>query len=578
MLRYETIQGMKKGILLCLAAIIVAAIAAFAVITIYDGGAKEQSKKENMSLRSEIDDLLVFYIDLDQLATKGAFDQYLDENNRKMFATMASSAIANKSLASHASNIITDFSASGLNFKKPAYAYFNEDGNMVFVIEVKDVANVDKTVELLSFIYQEEEGEPLPIERNGKNRIIDLGGKAIIGYNGTRFVIAANTEGDDARAIAVDALKRPLSNLSIFGDSDIAIYANYDKSYGIMRNILETTKAEYEELALEDDYFEGSVMEIEQVLTIFDSYSGMIKKGANAIVSLTFEAGRATLNSTVNGIDMSKAKDIVKLTNNKHLNYISDDAAIVVNIGINGKKYAEIIDLVLNSEFFTNSEYNTNEVNMIAGIACDAIKSINGDFTIAVEDIQGKYESIYDSYFDEYYGSVNVTGASASVMIDVDDSYIISNLGQFAGGFLRRQDNTHYYGSFSGLDIALGQDDNVLHAGINTTYDRKANSAADANWVPSVENSLWYAVVDVDNLMSYSYIKAANKEIMEDMDFIERDIYNKYIDLCDYAYISQMSLDEAEVVIVLDDKQTNALKQIVDVIMPTLSSLMMQNM
>ena len=78
--------------------------------------------------------------------------------------------------------------------------------------------------------------------------------------------------------------------------------------------------------------------------------------------------------------------------------------------------------------------------------------------------------------------------------------------------------------------------------------------------------------------MSYSYIKAANKEIMEDMDFIERDIYNKYIDLCDYAYISQMSLDEAEVVIVLDDKQTNALKQIVDVIMPTLSSLMMQNM
>ena len=65
---------------------------------------------------------------------------------------------------------------------------------------------------------------------------------------------------------------------------------------------------------------------------------------------------------------------------------------------------------------------------------------------------------------------------------------------------------------------------------------------------------------------------------MEDMDFIERDIYNKYIDLCDYAYISQMSLDEGEVVIVLDDKQTNALKQIVDVIMPTLSSLMMQNM
>lgn len=569
---------MKKGILLCLAAIVVAAAAAFAVIKFYDGSTEEQASKENIATRSDIDDLLVFYIDLDQLAAKGAFDQYLDENNRKMFATMASSSIADKSLASHASNIITDFNASGLNFKKPAYAYFNEDGNMAFVVEVKDVANVDKTVELLSFLYQQEEGEPLPVERNGKNRIIDLGGEAMFGYNATRFVVATNTESYDAQAAVLDALKRPLSNLTIFGNSDVAFFVNCDKGFNMARTFLENTKAEYEELALEDEYFESSVMEMEQAMSLINTYSGMIKKGANAIVSLTFDPGRATLSAKVSGLDTSEFEDIAKRTNNKHLNYISDDAAIVANIGINGKKYAEILNLVLTSDYFTNSEYNTNEVNMIAGIACDAIKSINGDLTIAVEDIQGKYTSDYDSYDDEYYSSVNVTGVSASAMIDVDDSYIISNLGQFAGGFLSRQDSNHYYGSFSGLNITLGQDNNVLHAGINTTYDRKANSAANANWIPSVENSLSYIVVDIDNLMGYSYIQAANKEMMEDMDFIERDIYSKYIDIFDYAYVSQMSTNETEVVIVLDDKQTNALKQIVDVVMPTLSSLMMQNM
>ena len=215
---------------------------------------------------------------------------------------------------------------------------------------------------------------------------------------------------------------------------------------------------------------------------------------------------------------------------------------------------------------------------MIAGIACDAIESIDGDLTLAVEDIEGKYDSYYDSFYDEYHANASLQSVSASAIIDVRDDYIISNLGQFIGGFLHRQDNRHYSGSFSGLDISIGQDDNVFHAGINTTYTLKHDSAADAEWFPYVENSLSYVVVDIDNLMDYSYIKAANKMLMNDMDSVTRDVYAQYIELCDYAYISQPNLTEMEVVITLKDDDTNALKQIVDVIMPVLMNEIMTNM
>lgn len=569
---------MKKGILLCLAAIAVAAVAAFAVITILDGNPTEDKAKENVALRSDINDMFVGYVNINQLVTKGAFDQYLDKNNRKLLATMASSAVADKSLASHISNIANDFEATGLNFTKPAYAYVNENGDCVVVIEVKDVANVDKTLDLLSYIAEQESGEPIHVKRNGKNRIINLDDEAIIGYNNTRFIIASNPSGYIDTDVVTTALKRPLSDLTIFGDSDLAFYVNCDKGINIARTMLEQTKAEYEEWALEDEYFADNVQEIEQVLTMLDTYAPYVKKNANVVVSLTFEPGRVTLKGTTNGFDMSEAEKLMKRTSNKHLHYISDDAAIVANVGINGKKYAELINLVLNNEYFKQSEYNNNEINMIAGIACDAIKSINGDITIALEGLEGEYESYYDSYFEEYYGDVNMESVSASMMVDVDDNYIISNLGQFAGGFLSRKDSNHYYGSLSGLNITLGQDDNVLHAGVNSTYTRKVNSVADADWLPSVKNSLSYVVVDADNLLGYSYIEAANTMIMNDMDAMEKNIYRQFVDLVDYAYTSQMSATEAEIVIALDDEQTNALKQITDIIIPILSSEIMRNM
>lgn len=565
---------MKKWIFICLG-IIAAVAATFAIVKLCSNG---DASDEQVPQRNISDNLVVAYINIDQLATKGAFDQHIDASNRKMFATVMSSAIAERSHGDHASNIITDLSTAGLDIKEPAYAYFDEMENLVVAAKVKDVANVDKTFALLSFILEQDGGEPLAIEHDGANRIIRLDNDVITAYNEKHIVVATNSSQEVSKEVVIDALRRPINDLSIFGDSDIALYANYYRGMTLLREVLENTKAEYELMAAEDPYYDDSIVEIDEILAMMDKYAAYVKEDANALISLTFDPGRVTLNATVNGIETSEFEDIAKRTNNKHLEYISEDAAIIANIGMNGKRYAEIIDLILSSTYFTESEYNTFEVNMIAGIACDAIESIDGDLTLAVEDIEGKYDSYYDSFYDEYHANASLQSVSASAIIDVRDDYIISNLGQFIGGFLHRQDSRHYYGSFSGLDISIGQDDNVFHAGINTTYTLKHDSAADAEWFPYVENSLSYVVVDIDNLMDYSYIKAANKMLMNDMDSVTRDVYAQYIELCDYAYISQPNLTEMEVVITLKDDETNALKQIVDVIMPVLMSEIITNM
>ncbi|MBQ8366280.1 MAG: DUF4836 family protein [Alistipes sp.] len=564
---------MKKWIFACMGVVAAAAVT-FAIVKLCGS----DSASSEVPQHKVSDNLMVAYINIDQLATKGAFNEHIDASNRKLLATMMSSAITERSHGDHASNIITDLSTTGLNIEKPAYAYFNEEGGFVLVVDVKDVANVDKTIALMSFMMEQDGNEPLVVERDGNNRIIRLDREAIAAYNNKHLVVVSNTSGEVTTKEATDALKRPISNLSIFGSSDIAIYANCYKGMSMLRQVLETTKAEYEEMAMVDSYYEDSIVEIEETLDLLNTYAAYVKEDANAIISLTFEPGHVVLRTTVNGIDTTEFEGIAKRTNNKHLDYISEDAAIVANIGMNGKRYAEAIELLLASKYFTESEYNTFEVNMIAGIACDAIESINGDLTLAIEDIEGDYDSYYDNFYDEYHTNASFRSIAASAIIDVTDNYIISNLGQFTVGLLHRQDSNHYYGTFSGFDISIGQDDNVFHAGINTTYDRKHGSVADADWLPYVEKSYSYVVVDVDNLMDYSYIEAANKMLMNDMDYVVRDMYAQYVDMCDYIYLSQPSLTEAEIVIVLKDEQTNALKQIVDVFMPTLVGEIMQNL
>ena len=78
--------------------------------------------------------------------------------------------------------------------------------------------------------------------------------------------------------------------------------------------------------------------------------------------------------------------------------------------------------------------------------------------------------------------------------------------------------------------------------------------------------------------MNCSYIAAANQALVSDMNSESADVYNKFVDICDYVYMSQSAPTAGELVIVLDDKQTNALQQIADIVMPIIVRELFANM
>ena len=108
---------MKKILLIILSVVVVAAGATVAVLS---------TNKSTFVQRDKIEDTLFCYINLDQLAKKGAFEKYITPEQRKMWASMATANVENQEIAAHIESIITNFNNSGIDFTKPLYAYADE--------------------------------------------------------------------------------------------------------------------------------------------------------------------------------------------------------------------------------------------------------------------------------------------------------------------------------------------------------------------------------------------------------------------------------------------------------------------
>ena len=155
-------------------------------------------------------------------------------------------------------------------------------------------------------------------------------------------------------------------------------------------------------------------------------------------------------------------------------------------------------------------------------------------------------------------------------MSDVTDTYIISNIAQFAGGFLRKVDATHYKLSLMGYNFSMGQDEGLFHLGVNATPGVQTPSALDTEWAKDVEGALGYVVVNVDALMDSKFMQSTNTYIKKQLLEEYRELYNSATEMISYVYASVDSLDSAEVVVVFDNKDVNALEQINALVLPQL--------
>lgn len=492
-----------------------------------------------------LSDDIALYFDLGQLVEKSAINSTMTDANRALVASM----IAPEN-AEYVQSILENLDNTGINTNKPIYGYANitsvvdEEFGVTLVAQVKDADMIDRFIDFVS----ENTGEEIAVVREGDMRTIDLD-EAIVGYNSDRFIIVTG-ECDDYNTLLNEAFERPIANLSAYAKYDIAFSMQIMSLVDATRTQLQMSVNEYvDELEMCEDeweveWIEESLASAEEQLKAISEIENVLSQDANAILGLAFEDGRVLFEACVNGV--SDEFSINRKVNNNYLDYVDRDAMAFVNIGVDGKKISELLSKYLPENMAETLDMDRNEYNVYSEILFDAIKSINGDVAIALNDISVSR-----------YGSVE--GVEALVSIDVADNYIFSNISQFGAGMLNKVNDNLYSISFYGFNINIGQGNDTLYATVNMKYEEREEPASDARWAKDIKNSYGYVLIDFDSIVANNYVYTACRRAMD----MNSSDFDNFAQSLSHVYFSATSPYSVEFVIAFDDKNTNALENIV---------------
>lgn len=557
---------MKKIALWIIAAVLI--VGASVAIFMF---ASSEDKVEELK---PIEDPVFLYVNLAQLAQKGAFDKFITPENRALVATALSSQLESVEQAEHLKNIVNNIDAVGIDTQAPIYGYINDDlTNGVIIAKLADATLLDRSVELLSYILEQSGENAIEVLTDGDIRTFEYENIVAV-YNKTALAITLG-EGNGDFNFAIEALNRPQVDMSVFGASDMAALINTGKCIQLANEKINEAMLElnqrYSAGEIDEAAFNIQNNELTNQSELILSYASHLAPNSNIVLSTTFDLGRMTLAYNSHGITFGEYAGMCKETNMEHLSNLSKDSYAVMSMGVDGNILANFVRTILNDEMLQSVGITpTNEVNMFVSIACDALSTINGGVTLALEEVDGQIKQQYNYYWDEYSVEPAIKNIKAMLMADVSDTYIISNIAQFAGGFLNRVDATHYTLRLLNYNFSMGQDENLFHLGVNMTPGVQSPSALEAEWAKDVEDAIGYMVVNVDALMSGRFMKSANDYISSQILKEYRGLYNDATEAVSYIYLSADSLESAEMVVVFDNKSVNALEQINSIVLPVL--------
>ena len=552
---------MKKILLIILSVVVVAAGATVAVLS---------TNKSTFVQRDKIEDTLFCYINLDQLAKKGAFEKYITPEQRKMWASMATANIEDDAIAENIKSIITDFNNFGADLSKPLYAYADEVHEaFVVVAEVADKNVVEKSVGNIAFLIDKHCNTTYELEQDRDGGRLIFTDKAALAYSDKHIVMVFCEDGNVVPVLE-EAYTRPLADFSMFGDSDIAMYINVYKLLNFGKQYIDKEIALYS-----DENVNHIVAELNNEKLLLEEWSTHITPDAHIISSLTFEDGRIVATNKCYNFNTEKFEGLTKRCNNDHLDYISEDAIAVLNFGLEGQILSELITEFINSDLSNILGINLhNEERMALAIACDAIESINGDTTIVLESIDGTLRERFNYYTGDVNYLPEMKSFKAAMMMDVSDSYIITNVGQYAMGLLLKVDDKHYASQFGNYKITLLQSEDLLFGGVNMKPTKAENPASNAIWAKDIEESYGYAIINFNSLRESKFTGSIYDILIEEIDLEYGDTLHNLKEMFSYAYITSEDILCNKSVVVLNDESTNSLEQFTSILIPVIISEM----
>lgn len=570
---------MKKNLIIILAVVAVLLVGGGVFAAIYFMGEKEAEASKTTQSVLPIDEPAAFYINLDQIIQKSAIHDTLNDVNRSILANVIAQELGNSQWTKYTKEILGDLNHSGIDTKTPIYGYFNYNGydvedmilGFTLIAEVIDADEVDQFFDYISALT----GEQIYVEHDGDMRSIEIDYTTRLSYNDERMVFVVANDGYALNTYINKAFITPRADLTAYEKYDIACSAMVQplcellfKSLEMQIDDLHFQIEEYRDMREEydimiDDYYdydwideeiawcEQQIESTNATIATVEQVTRNMDDNANVILGLVFENGQIVLEGLFNGYDTNY--DVAKKVSNDNLAYVDNNALAVLNVGINGERVSDILQNTLTPEYADMLGIDRNDFNIITGILFNAIESIDGDVMVALNDLYGGYSGI--------------RSAEAMIAANVNDDYIISAIDQFGSGMLSPAGRDTYSYYYDGNTIKLGQKGDAFFATFNMDFEKRAASAATASWVKDVKDSYSYFVVNIDSLMRNNAIASMYRQELQYIDTQSATIIDDLVDAVSYAYIA-VDQTSAKMVIVLDDRQTNSLEQIVNTVTP----------
>lgn len=482
--------------------------------------------------------MVLMYVDGYQMMQKtGLLEEFAAY--RDIAANMAPNAVDDE-YADFVQSIVRDFDNTGIATTAPVYAAVNalseNEFQVVAVAKVGDKGKLDKLVEIAN-----DNGAEIETEQIDGCTIIFQEYGTCVGYNSSTLALVA---GDgDCKQVVINTLKSAYTPRA----TELPDFKNYDLGmYYDIEKFVELAKATDRDLAEQCEMYADT--------DIF---------GDGMIGGLTFKPGHITLDFNMIGLsDAAKAKMETFYSHdvtNDYLKYLPVDTYAVLNGYFDGRAVWDMAMSMpaVKAQLEQLKQYQSEQAwQESMDMAKNILYSFDGDATMALNRI------------GDSYGEADV---KASAMMTVTNDYIISLFGQYKnilGDSLTQVGATEYRVDLGDMAVNFGQQGSMLYASTEGIPSPVARSAADASWVKDIANAKYYLAVNLRKLFADPMVNTMMwREVYNDRHI--GDAVRNLIGLLDYSYMRNSDdLTGAYIDIVMRNSHDNALKQIVDTILP----------
>jgi hypothetical protein len=533
-------------------------LAAVAIIIVATG-----CQNDKQSSPTKANAAITAYINVNQIVEKSGITDF----ERNIIAGQLVKEIRNYNDAEFITAAIADFNNTGIDFDSPVYATIDiTDEGTIDVVMIAKVADVEKLDRLAEIVLQYVPNTN--IETRGSNRYFVTADNILpaIGYNDNYLALVMSQNGN-SRQFLDKVLRGYEVDATIFNSLDAGVAINLNKVANVANLILDTAILRVQMYAeiykgKEDEYdFNERIATLDKIKSTLNSISNKFEDNASLVAGVEFKSGEAVLNVEINGIKQEGLM-ATRPVNNSYLTNLPADLLAIANINIDGKAAANILeqnkDIIL-------SNLNVGSVIPYIDIIIDAIKSLDGDITLAVNKLE--FHKEYDWYYDDY--DYELRGFDFDLYATVCDRYIFDNVVNLPGinNYLKPVGNDIFAINAAGMNILFGQNGNTLYVGSDDTAETTESNATFASWYPRVSNgSYGYLILNLQQLLKSDL----GAQILDS--FEKKGNYNaieaarNFLDNLDYVAINLPQSNKLELAVVFNDRTTNALKQIITTI------------